>query len=180
MKNKVNNILVFSQADFEKTMQNLCIDSFNVNDVKDKAFIQIIGTPECLEKYLEEDTKHYFNNCNADNVLNLAFDDIASEELIYDGVKFIGMSNKQAEQIVTFIEIHKGKDFYISCRAGRSRSQAICRYILDVYGDEYGYYENVSCRKDNPCNTPNIYVVALLKRVYYQMMNTICQNLKLK
>ena len=82
-----------------------------------------------------------------------------------------GISDKQAELIVNFIEKHKSKNFYISCRAGRSRSAAICRYLLDIYGEEYGYNEKESCRKENPCMTPNINVLTKLKRVYYKKFN---------
>ena len=73
--------------------------------------------------------------------------------------------------IVKFIEKHKGKNFYISCRAGKSRSQAVARYILDMYGEEYGYNEKESCRKENPCKTPNINVLTKLKRTYYKKFN---------
>ena len=68
-------------------------------------------------------------------------------------------------------EKHKGKDFYIHCRAGKSRSIAVATYILDMYGEEYGYNEKESCRKDNPCKTPNINVLTKLKRTYYKKFN---------
>lgn len=162
-------ISVYSQTDFEVKCYGLGLDSFNVNEQSsDKAFIQIIGTPDSLKKYLEEDTKHYFSNCDANNVLNLVFDDVNEDEFVYGSVKFLGLTEQQAEQIVDFIEEHKGKNFYISCRAGKSRSQAVTRYILDIYGEEYGYNEKESCRKDNPCKTPNINVLTKLKRAYYK------------
>lgn len=170
MKN-YNRISVYSQNDFEVKMYSLGLNNDNVERQTDKAFIQIIGTPECLKKYLEEDTKHWFNNSNVDNVLNLAFDDIDVDTLIYNDIHFYGISDKQAEDIVNFIEKHKGKNIYISCRAGKSRSQAVARYILDIYGEEYGYNEKESCLKDNPCKTPNMNVVSKLKRVYYKKFN---------
>lgn len=93
--------------------------SYNVNEVKDdKAFISIIGTEECRKYYLEEDTNHWFNNCTEDNVLNLEFDDVNEDIVIWKGHTFYGITDEQAEQIVDFIEKHKGKDFYIHCRAG--------------------------------------------------------------
>ena len=166
---KIKYISVFSQNDFEEKCYKLGLDSFNVNEVKsDKAFIQIIGTPDCLKNYLIEDTIHYFSNCDADNVLNLAFDDINDEEFFYKGVNFKGLSDEQAEQIVDFIEKHKGKDFYISCHAGRSRSVGVARYLLDIYGEEYGYFEKESTKKGNPILTPNIFVLTKLKRIYYK------------
>lgn len=170
--NNYKRISVFSQNDFETKMYKLNLFSYNVEEVSEsKAFIQIIGTQESLQKYLKENTTHWFNKSEADNVLNLEFDDINEDCFIYKDIEFKGISDKQAEQVVNFIEKHKGKDFYISCRAGKSRSQAICRYILDIYGKEYGYDEKESCRKDNPCHTPNINVLAKLKRAYYNKFN---------
>lgn len=169
MSDKIKYISVFSQNDFEKKCYKLGLNSFNVNEINaDKAFIQIIGTPDSLKKYLEEDTIHYFNNCDADNVLNLEFDDITEETFKYNGVLFKGLTDEQAEQIVDFIEKHKGKDFYISCRAGRSRSVAVARYLLDMYGEEYGYFEKESTKKGNPILTPNIFVLTKLKRKFYE------------
>ena len=53
-----------------------------------------------------------------------------------------------------------GKDFWIHCRAGQSRSQGIVRYILDCYPDIVW-----KTRLDNPCETPpNIDVVAKLEK----------------
>ena len=52
-----------------------------------------------------------------------------------------------------------------------SRSIAVATYILDMYGEEYGYNEKESCRKDNPCKTPNINVLTKLKRAYYKKFN---------
>lgn len=167
--NDIKYISVFSQNDFEEKCYKLGLNSFNVNGVdSNKAFIQIIGTPDSLKKYLEEDTTHYFNNCKADNVLNLTFDDINEEEFYYKGVNFKGLTDEQAEQIVDFIEQNKGKDWYISCRAGRSRSVGIARYILDIYGEEYGYFDKESTQYGNPILTPNIFVLTKLKRIYYK------------
>lgn len=159
---------VFSQEDFDTKMYRMGIDTFNVENETDKAFISIIGTPQCIKYYLHSNDTHWFKN-NTHNVLNLEFDDIDEDEIVWNKRIFKGINNKQAKQIVNFIELHKGKDFYISCRAGKSRSQGICRYILDMYGKEYGYDETKSCRKDNPCLTPNMRVVTMLKREYYKL-----------
>ena len=165
-------INVYSQNDFVEKMYRLGLYSYNVNEVKDdKAFISIIGTEECRKYYLEEDTNHWFSNCTEDNVLNLEFDDVNEDIVNWKGHTFYGITDEQAEQIVDFIEKHKGKNFYISCRAGKSRSQAVARYILDMYGKEYGYNEKESCRKENPCKTPNINVLTKLKRTYYKKFN---------
>lgn len=165
---EIKRINVFSHNDFDEKMYQMGIFSSNVNDEKDKAFISIIGTPQCQKYYLEMDSYHWFKH-NGDNVLNLEFDDISTEEFEWKGHTFYGISEEQTKQCVEFIEKNIGKHFYIHCQAGKSRSQAICRYILDMYGKEYGYDEKLSCRKDNPCKTPNIHVLTKLKREYYKM-----------
>ena len=165
---EINRISVFSHNDFDEKMYRMGIFSSNVVDEKDKAFISIIGSPECQKYYLEEDEIHWFKD-NTDNVLNLEFDDIDEENIVWKGHTFYGITEEQSKQLVEFIERNKGKNFYIHCKAGYSRSQGVCRYILDVYGEEYGYNEKLSCRKENPCKTPNIRVVTMLKREFYKL-----------
>lgn len=170
MKN-YKKISVFSHCDFDTKMYNLGLNDDNVEDCKEhNAFISIIGTPNCQKYYLEEDEYHWFKQ-NHDNVLNLEFDDIGEEFFTYKGVNIKGLTDGQAERIVDFIEKNIGKNFYIHCRAGKSRSIAIARYLLDIYGEDYGYNEKESCRKDNPCLTPNIFVLTKLKRAYYKKNN---------
>jgi len=124
-------IVVLSQYLFDEQMRDWGLNSQNVENVKDTAFISIIGTKECLEYYLDEgDTKHYFMNNNK-NVLNLDFDD-TSTDVNYDGHIFKAMSMKQAEQAVDFIEdmVNDGRTtFCIHCRAGMSRSRAFAEFI---------------------------------------------------
>lgn len=130
-------IEVFSQYLFDENCKSLGLNDNNVDEVKDTAFISIIGTKECLEYYLDEgNTKHYFND-NHNNVLNLDFDD-TSTDVKYNGHIFKTMRMEQAEKAVDFIEkmIDEGKTkFFIHCRAGYSRSRAfaefICRYCDD-------------------------------------------------
>lgn len=165
----INRISVYSHNDFDEKMYRLGIDTFNVEDESDKAFISIIGTPECQKYYLEEDEFHWFKN-NTHNVLNLEFDDIDGDTIEWKGHTFYGITEEQSRQLVDFIENNKGKNFYIHCKAGKSRSQGVCRFILDVYGDEYGYDKKLSCRKENPCTNPNQRVVRMLKREYYKQL----------
>lgn len=124
-------IEVLSQYLFDKKMENLGLNDNNVDDLKDSAFISIIGTKECLEYYLDElDTKHYFNDTHH-NVLNLDFDD-CDTDIDYKGHIFKTMRIEQAEKSVDFIErmISEGKvHFYIHCRAGMSRSRAFGEFI---------------------------------------------------
>lgn len=164
----IKYVSVFSHCDFDTKMYKFGLNDDNVEDCKDiNAFISIIGTPDCQKYYLEENEYHWFKQ-NHDNVLNLEFDDIGDEELLYKGVNFKGLSDIQAEQIVDFIEKHKGKNFKIHCKAGRSRSCAIGTYILDIYGEENGYYRTESTKRGNALLTPNIFVLTKLKRIYYK------------
>ena len=164
------NVIVFNHIDFD----NFCAQqSLNDNNVENNnyAFISIIGTQEIIEDYLGEyDTKHHFNE-NHSNVLNLEFDDVSEDrEFEYetlDGKNKVlhakAISEGQAKECVDFIENNVGKTFIIHCRAGRSRSQAFFRFITDFYEE----YNDCEGNKDNPCHSPNIDVLAKLKRAFY-------------
>jgi len=141
-------ITVLSHYLFDEKMKKMGLNDNNIEN-ENKAFISIIGTPECLEYYLDEgDTKHFFKD--HPNVLNLDFDDI-SDDIIYDGHHFKTMRIGQAEKALQFIEdnINKGvESFDIHCRAGMSRSRAFGEFIyrycqdhdIDVdYGDRNDY-----------------------------------------
>lgn len=141
-------LFVFSYPRFQEFLDNVGYDPIN------SAYISIICSPECRSKdsrYSEEE--HRLSS--AHNVLNLDFDDIGSEEEGY----YRGITEAQAKEAVKFIENNIDKDFYIHCRAGKSRSQAFARYILDTY-DESLWETNVKVE------TPNIYVLTALKKAY--------------
>jgi protein-tyrosine phosphatase len=122
-------IIVLSHYLFDEKMKKMGLNDENVENTN-SAFISIIGTPECLNYYLEEgDTKHYFNG--HPNVLNLEFDDIG-EDVMYNGHHFKTIRMEQAEKAIDFIEdnIKKGVDTIIChCRAGLSRSRSIAEFI---------------------------------------------------
>ena len=129
-------ITVLPQQVFDEEMEKRKLDDSNVEDVKDEAFISIIGTPECLTYYLDEaDTVHWFRN-NHENVLNLDFDDLG-EDMMYNGHLFKAMSEEQAEETVKFIEDNLGKSFTIHCRAGQSRSQAVGLFVKSNYKEDF-------------------------------------------
>lgn len=71
---------------------------------------------------------------------------------------------EEAFKLVKWIDerIKQDEIIYIHCAAGISRSQGVVRYILDTYGNEY----DIKTNPNNPCLTPNIHVVLMLKRVY--------------
>ena len=172
IKNKPN-ILVYSHNEFDLFCYKHNINDKNVEDAwKNYSFISIIGTKECQDKYLKENDYHWFKK-NHKNVLNLNFDDISDYYLTYNNILFKGINERQAKQAYFFIKNNIGNNFIIHCRAGKSRSQAFCRYILDIYSDIY-CIDNT--RKDNPCNTPNLFVLGELKRQYYKN-NKIFTNL---
>ena len=122
-------IEVLSHYLFEEKCKEDGLNDENVEDKKDKAFIDIIGTEECRKYYLMEEMQHYFNNFS--NVLNLEFDDL-SQDVEYDGHIFKAMTMEQAEKTVDFIEkmINDGVIYFrICCRAGYSRSRAVAEFI---------------------------------------------------
>ena len=124
--------------------------------------ISIAGTKDSQELYLKEEEKHWFPE--TENVLNLNFDDIAQDELLYSGILFKGLTRKDASRTANFIvkSVVRGDDIYVNCRAGKSRSQGIVRFILDSFPDV-----EFELNPDNPPLTPNIDVVAKLKRAFY-------------
>lgn len=138
---------VLSHFLFDEKMKELMLDDNNVED-SNMAFISIIGTPECLKYYLdEEETKHYFKD--RQNVLNLDFDDI-SKDVLYNGHLFKTMTMEQAEKSVDFIEkiINNDVDeIIIHCRAGMSRSRAFGEWIYR-YCKEHNVDVEYSDRND--------------------------------
>ena len=140
-------IKVLSHYLFDEDMKQMGLNDANVENFN-KAFISIIGTPECLKYYLDEgDTKHYFESHN--NVLNLDFDDI-STDVMYNGHHFKTMTMEQAEKTVGFIEemVDRGVDeIKIHCRAGYSRSRAIAEFIYR-YCNENGIEFEYEDRND--------------------------------
>lgn len=160
----MSKILVFSHSDFDKICSKNKWNDNNVEALDKYAFVSIIGTKESQEKYLKEEETHYFKE-NHINVINLEFDDVGSDDFIYDNIHFKGISDEQATELFKFIDLNKGKTFFIHCRAGKSRSQGVCRYILDMYKD---YYTEKDINTKNPCLTPNYHTVSKLKRMFYK------------
>ena len=152
-------INIFSQELFDEYCLDNGISDDNVETLDNKAFISIIGTKDVVEKYLDEpDTKHYFKE-NHPNVINLEFDDV-SKDIEFRGITAKAITDEQCKELFDFIEKNIGKDFYIHCRAGISRSRAVGRFIRECY--PYDYWE-VSDFFD----TANMGVLRGLKRTYY-------------
>ena len=162
-------ITVLSHYRFDEKMKELGLNDKNVEDTN-KAFISIIGTPECLTYYLDEGkTKHFFND--HPNVLNLDFDDIENDVMYY-GHHFKCMRMEQAEKAIQFIEdnINNGvESFDIHCRAGMSRSRAFGEFIY-LYCKEYDIdveYED----RDDYTTVLNHGVLRRLNHAYWKKHN---------
>lgn len=123
------------------------------------AVISIAGTKEIQEKYIQDNEDHWFNE--DENVLNLNFDDVSEDTVETDEFTFYGLTIEDARRTVEFIKNNIDKDIYVNCRAGKSRSQAIVRFILDCFPDR-----DNEINPGNPPETPNIDVLTKLKRVY--------------
>ena len=127
------------------------------------AIISICSTEDVRnEDNSGEPDNHVFEK-NHRNVLNLDFDDISQKEEEIETGKAYGISKSQALEVVKFIRdgISEGINYFIiHCGAGRSRSQAVVRYILDTYSR----IRDIIIRPDNPPTTYNSYVLGQLKK----------------
>ena len=141
----------------------------------------------------DDDPVHWFDDSISNSVLNLDFDDfdpskywsmkgdpydVLMEKYIHDNnnsdfyfesdncpsghlkAMDYGDAIKTVKFIKYQIEAMEVDDIIIHCSAGISRSQGVVRYILDTYSDNY----YIHTRADNPCITPNMHVVRMLKR----------------
>ena len=169
MKSPTKNAFAYSHNDFDEICETNGWNDDNVEELTDKAFISIISSKECQKYYLEENEAHWFKRDHP-NVLNLEFDDI-TEDTIYHGHQFVAMTEDQANKIFDFTEKNIGKNFYLHCRAGISRSGAVCTFILQMYQDIYIQHFSDMCRM-----RPNIHVLTLLKRCYYEKYGLIENN----
>jgi predicted protein tyrosine phosphatase len=94
-----------------------------------------------------------------DQVLRVTFSDVTSEVLRGE-LWFNTIRVEQAHEILAFIEKHKEKNIVVNCRAGVSRSAAICLFIHLFYGHELKeHFYQVS--------NPNPYVLGMLTREYH-------------
>lgn len=68
-----------------------------------------------------------------DNVLRTIFSDITLS-VRRGGKQYNPMNPDQAEAMAVFIGVHRHKKFIVNCRAGISRSAAVCLFISQQYG----------------------------------------------
>lgn len=132
-------IFCFSAQDFKEFM--IARDWHNNSLPSSVACIEILCTPDVVEHYGSDfglADKAWFDEKKSwgplpDNVLKVYFDDIHEERRkISDGKYAHGISEETALKIVDFIRIHKDKDFYIRCHAGKSRSLAVGAFIMTL------------------------------------------------
>lgn len=119
---------------------------------------------------IESDWSEWHVFKDADNVLNIEFDDLDKDVLYRLGPDTVKeyehrcLTEEQAKQIVDFIIKHKDKDFYVHCSAGVSRSQAIIKFIHLNLSEDKNQFEL------NPNNSDysfaNGYVYSLLTKYY--------------
>lgn len=149
---------------FKKILET---NNWNDSNLPDNAaFISICCTETDNSSY----ETHLLSD-NHDNVINLDFDDIngytlkdqfPDDDYVKDNPAR-GLNDEQGLQLVKFIENNIGKDIYVHCSAGVSRSQGIVKFILEYYND---YYKESDTNPDNPCKMPNQHVFDVLRKFY--------------
>lgn len=115
-----------------------------------------------MQLYLDERNSNMHHKTSNKNFIHTQyikndFGNVIGKNIIYT------MNYEQADKLERFIDfcVSKDVDIYVHCAAGASRSQGVVRYILDTYPDF-----NWQTREANPCRTPNVHVVRMLKRAH--------------
>ena len=149
---------------FKKILET---NNWNDSNLPDNvAFISICCTETENSSY-----ETHLLSYNHDNVINLDFDDIngytlkdqfPDDDYVKDNLAR-GLNDEQGLQLVKFIENNIGKDIYVHCSAGVSRSQGVVKFILEYYND---YYKESDTNPDNPCKMPNQHVFEVLRKFY--------------
>lgn len=153
-------VYCYSRFDFVKEMQRL---SWNDETLpKNVAIISICCTDPVKQHWKSKgydgnEDEHYFSD--AENVFNVDFDDITEPTQDCGDFTATCITDEQANKLVDFIAKHHDCDFYIHCNAGKSRSQAVVRFITEWFG----VTRTIETRKENPCLYPNICVLNSLR-----------------
>jgi hypothetical protein len=159
----MQQLICVNKRDFER----ICRDEgwSDSNPPTDAALISICCNEEVARFVLSDGDAHFFSEDHA-NVLNVEFDDITEDVKVFDGEEYgfpgkltaRGITPETAEKIVRFIEDHKAMDFLIHCRAGKSRSQGVVRYVLDFYKGPF------QTNQSNPCRFYNTHTYTALRK----------------
>lgn len=150
----MNKVTVVSKAGFHELIDEEGQDP-------EKSYISIEGTPECIEYWIKDDDNDHLLP-DGPHILNLNFDDVVEDEYEYEGHIFRTISYDEAREILDFVMKEKGRDIVIHCKAGKSRSQAVARFIVDCFPDDW---KGVGLLR-----TYNPEVLGRLKRVYYERL----------
>jgi len=70
---------------------------------------------------------------NSSKILTVQFSDVTCNTLV-DRTLFTPLDTPTALKIIDFIELNKEKNFIVHCKAGISRSAAVCLYINIMHG----------------------------------------------
>lgn len=163
-------VYCYSKFAFVNEMKRL--DWNDITLPKNVAIISICCTEPVKEHWKSEgyegtEDEHYFRD--AENVFNVDFDDI--DTATRDCGDFVAtcITDEQAEKLVKFIAEHSNCDFYIHCNAGKSRSQAVVRFIAEWLGQT----RDIETRAENPCLYPNIFVLNALRHAIGNSFNKL-------
>lgn len=157
MKKKKLGVYCFSYLEIERLYKKGRLEIINnynaiIND--NIAIISIVNRPRDKNGETDWTTIHPIPDGDRKyQVLNLQFQDDSEDFSIEDATK-----------IIEFILYNKklGRDFYVHCIMGKSRSQAVCRFILDTFPEDYEYKREL----ENPLRTPNYHILSTLKLVW--------------
>ena len=112
-------------------------------------FKSVILINDTIYKDDTEDFINYEANPMAHicRMISLDFDDIDGK-YAYETPECTPMSDKQARQIINFVEHNACNRFIISCHAGVSRSAGVCAALMKIYnGDDFKIF---NCNKYVP------------------------------
>lgn len=91
------------------------------------------------------------------------FADLTTDKtIVYKGLEYPPIKISQAREIIQFIVENKDKNFLVHCRAGISRSGAICLFLANNFGHKLkGNFWSLS--------DPNPFIYGMLQ-IQYDMM----------
>lgn len=90
-----------------------------------------IGEPEISDSVI--------GNRILDKLPNLKISFWDTTEIVQDvlGGEYLPPSKQDAAKIVDFLVKNRGKNFIVNCKAGISRSAAICKFLEECFGYEW-------------------------------------------
>lgn len=166
--NMKKHVYAYSQREFDKIVESLIWN--NGGELpKTIRFISITDRP--VEHFIKKHPQ--FENLEFQDIgmpVDFDYDEVYKwpyDIKMFNVANYHAMDFVQAMQLEQFIDRAMADDtvtsIFIHCHAGQSRSQGVVRYILDTYGKEHEIVTNAA----NPCHTPNMHVVAMLRRARY-------------